>query len=210
MKKIILLIALMFSTLSLYAQEPTPQPTQQRQPSAQELQEAKEVLKAIVEQDKPTTTGTPQQGKTVADVLDKGLESFSQFAVTLEGVVSKYAPEVWRIMILQQYSKAIGYPAFWGLMLLGIIIIQRIVRSFFGMEKGQSLWKPTEADTKNIRYSFENYNGAYWARVWTGGIIPLVFSVPVTIAFFYSLTESIMILINPEYYALRDIIGFLR
>jgi len=177
---------------------PTPLPVT-GQPNAEELKQAKETLRAILSEEKP-----PEKGKSVVDVMDKGLDLLSGYVSTLEGVVSKYAPEVWRIMITQQYSKAIGYPAFWGLMLLSVVILRSVIKRYFGVEKGQAIFARTEKEKNS--YSDE----AYWARVWFVGIIPTALAIPLTIVFLYCFTEAIMIFINPEYYALKDIIQMLR
>lgn len=219
MKKIIALLAvLVLGSATILMAQPTPTPSTPvtanapvspaGQPSAEEIQQAKETLKTLLEKDGKPVDQQPAQGKTVGDVLNRGLDGLFGFATTLEGLVSKYAPEVWRIMILQQYSKAVGYPAFWGLMLLGLLGLQRIARKGFGLAKGEGVYAVKESD--KARSSWKDYTNLYWARFWIAGIVPTALSIPFAIVFLYYLTESVMIVINPEYYALRDIIGMLR
>jgi uncharacterized protein YjeT (DUF2065 family) len=197
--KNLLLIVLLFVSINVVGQEPSPTPIN-KQPTAAELKQAKETLKSLMDE----TTGTrpvQQENKSVADVLDKGVDLFSGYVTTLEGVVSKYAPEVWRIMITQQYAKAISYPLFWGLMLIGLCIFYRTGRKYFGLEKGQAVFRAEEGTYLDDEDA---------PRVILVGVIPLILGVIFTARFFFVLSESIMIAINPEYYALKDIIGLLR
>lgn len=177
----------------VYGQTPTPT---QSQPSTEDIKQARENLKVLLADS--GSAATPEKGKSMADVMDKGLDVLTGYVGTLEGVVSKFAPEVWRIMIKQQYAKAISYPLFWGLMLLVPFGVNRLARSGFGVPKEMSL---SEWDDK------QNYDGFMFAFT---GFIPTVIGIIFAIIFLYNLTEGIMIAINPEYYALRDIIQLLK
>ena len=205
MKQILLILVLLISIGTVFSQTPTPTPPSTGQPSAEDIKQAKETVKTLLA-DKPAAT--PQNEKSIADVMDKGLDMLTGYVGTLEGVVSKYAPEVWRVMIRQQYAKAISYPLYWGLLLLAIIIIQKVVKSWLGVNKDTHIFKMTEVEEReNTRY---NMPVSFLLRVWLAGIFPIVVAIPVTIAFLYSLTGGVMILINPEYYALKDIIQLLK
>jgi hypothetical protein len=196
MKQILLIIVILMSFAVFgTAQTASPTPTQ-NQPSTEDIKQAKENLKVLLSDTKETST--KDEHKNIADVMDKGIDVLTGYVGTLEGLVSKYAPEVWRIMIKQQYAKAIAYPLFWGLMLFVPFGVNRIARAGFGVPKDMSLaaW-----DDK------QDYEGFMLAFV---GIIPTVIGAIFAIIFLYNLTAGIMIAINPEYYALKDIIQMLR
>jgi hypothetical protein len=193
MKQILLIVILLLSVGFMYGQTPTPT---QSQPSTEDIKQARENLKVLLADS--GSTATPEKGKSMADVMDKGLDVLTGYVGTLEGVVSKFAPEVWRIMVKQQYAKAISYPLFWGLMLFVPFGVNKLARSGFGVPKEMSL---AEWDDK------ENYDGFMFAFT---GIIPTITGIIFAMIFLYNLTQGIMIAINPEYYALKDIIQLLK
>lgn len=45
---------------------------------------------------------------TMASVADKALDLMTQSVATISAAIQKVAPEIWRIMIKQQYAKAIA------------------------------------------------------------------------------------------------------
>jgi hypothetical protein len=191
MKNLLLIIVLLFS-VGVNAQAPAPTDTP-KQPSADEIKQARETLRAILDETPETKAN---QGKSVADVMDKGLDIVTGYVSTLEGVVSKFAPEVWRIMVKQQYAKAIASPLFWGLLLLVPLLVHYYGRRSLGATKGQTLW---EVDTRSDGFLYFLY-----------GVAPMCVGIFFGVMFAWSLTEGIMIAINPEYYALKDIINMLR
>jgi hypothetical protein len=196
MKQILLIIVILMSFAVFgTAQTASPTPTQ-NQPSTEDIKQAKENLKVLLSDTKETST--KDEHKSMADVMDKGLDVLTGYVGTLEGVVSKFAPEVWRIMVKQQYAKAISYPLFWGLMLFVPFGVNKLARSGFGVPKEMSL---AEWDDK------ENYDGFMFAFT---GIIPTITGIIFAMIFLYNLTQGIMIAINPEYYALKDIIQLLK
>lgn len=205
MKKLLLIVVFIMSLVMIsFAQTPTPTPTQS-QPSAEDIKQAKENLKVLLSDGQPTPT---KDNKSVADVMDKGLDMLSGYVGTLEGVVSKYAPEVWRVMIMQQYAKAISYPLYWGLLLLSIIIFQRVMKSWLGYDKTVKVFKMTP-DEENESSSYHMAD-SFILRCWLAGVVPIVLAIPTTVFFLYYLTEGVMVAINPEYYALKDIIQMLK
>jgi hypothetical protein len=203
MKQILLIVILLLSVGLMYGQTPTPT---QSQPSTEDIKQARENLKVLLADS--GSTATPEKGKSMADVMDKGLDVLTGYVGTLEGVVSKFAPEVWRIMIKQQYAKAIAYPLYWGLLLIVILIFRQGAKTYCGVTKGQPIFTPLDEEKTGNSYS--PYKLIYWLRLWFVGIIPTIVLIPITISFLYTLTEGVMIAINPEYYALKDIIQLLK
>ena len=181
------------------AQEtPTPTP-QTSQPTVTELKDAKEKIKVLLE---PETKKSTSTDKSVADVLDKSIDVIAGYVGTLESVVTKYAPEVWRVMIKQQYAKAIGYPLFWLLMISLLLIYYRTMKKWFNVGKDFPLF--------GVKDGGNYYDDEDTARIVLCGVIPILLGAAFSVVFLSYLSEGIMILINPEYYALKDIIGFLR
>ena len=209
MKNILLTFTLLvISIVGLQAQTPQTTTTPavvitstQSQPSAEDIKKAKETIQELLNSDIQTSkqSQATSQTKNVADVMEKGLDVLSGYVATLEGVVSKFAPEICRIMILQQYSKAIGYPLFWGLMLLSVFIIYKILRSWWGLSK----------DSNTMQQQTDEDDDGYVFRVFLS-IVLLICGGVFSVFFLNALSDSVMIAINPEYYALKDIIQLLR
>ena len=82
------------------------------------------------------------------------------------------------------------------------------MKSWLGLEKGVGIFKMTPEERKESS-SYQMAN-SFVLRVWLAGVIPTILAIPTTVIFFYYLTEGIMIAINPEYYALKDIIQMLK
>lgn len=183
--------------------------------SEEKLKEAKKLLQEAHQQEEaenPSNSNSSSKSKTNGwDILDKSLDKLTSFTSSLEGVIKSYAPEVWRIMLIQQYAKAIAYPLFWGLLLIGLGLVYKALRKFFGIEKGQAIFvdEDCEHNGKNHSY-YSTHSDAYWARAWFAAIIPLILCIILSIVFLYSLTESIMVGINPEYYAIKDLIQLVK
>jgi hypothetical protein len=138
-----------------------------------------------------TTTTQAEEHKTIGDVGDKALDMVGKAVASISATLEKVAPHVWKIMIKQQYAKAIGgliVP--WGLLFL-VLLYWQVIRK---------AWKTD---------SIEDDSGEYWARMWFVRIIPGIAGFIITIVALVALSNSIMILVNPEYYAVKDIISML-
>ena len=111
----------------------------------------------------------------------------AQSAATLQ----KVAPDVWRIMIRQQYAKALGGVVFpLGMSLLAFIFAVVLHRKSGAWVFKKETWQRDPDGVFAFLLLFIT-----WAPL-------IVF----TIAFLSGLTESIKFLINPEFYAIRDLI----
>lgn len=141
-------------------------------------------------QQKRQATGT-QAGMSMAEVADKALEmagtAIAQTVEQLENV----APTVWRVMVRQQYAKAIGdlIPA-WGLCLL-FLIATTTLRS-----KQKKDWETEGWNQSN------DEEGVHGAILVIGGLL-MVLSGTFGI---YALADSVKYFVNPEFYALKDLI----
>ena len=121
---------------------------------------------------------------------NKVIDMIGSAVGTLSTNLSKIAPQVWRIMIMQQYAKAANeliVPVLL-LMLTGVVTI--VLRKNF---PPPPLWS-------------ERWNEADALRLWLRTIIPTVFLCWFGVWFVCSMSTSILYLINPEYYAIKDIL----
>jgi hypothetical protein len=137
------------------------------------------------------TTQTVEEHKTIGDVGDKALDMVGKAVASISATLEKVAPHVWKIMIKQQYAKAVGgliVP--WGLLFL-LLPYWQIIRK---------AWK-----TDHIKDDSDEY----WARLWLVRIIPGGAGFIITIVALVALSNSIMLLVNPEYYAVKDLITML-
>lgn len=153
-----------------------------------------ELLQAKVPSEPGQPAQAAQTGKTVADVLDKALDLVSGSVATIAAGVEKAAPHVWRIMIFQQYANAIGDILLpWGLLAL-VVVYYKII--------GKRWPKPTRPDGPDA----PGPNFAWWtfARV-----IPVFFGIIFGIWGVDNLSDSLKMIINPEYYAIKDLIAII-
>lgn len=136
-----------------------------------------------------------QPQKTIADVADKALTMFGGLVASVSNTLEKVAPHIWRIMIRQQYAKAIADVAtpFLMFFLAGLytIVIRR-------------LWtKPSKYENDHSSYTWTD---EFTAWIWLTIVVPCIFGV---IFFTWSavvVSDAAKYLINPEYYAVKDIL----
>lgn len=137
-----------------------------------------------VEPAKPDTT------KTMAEVSDRALGLLEKSVSTVAAGVEKGAPQVWRVAIRQQYAKAIALliaPLGWFLAMLVLVVI--VFRKARGWIYSSDAWQDP---------------GAF--------IVLLLLLAPVAISggiLLDRLTSSVLYLVNPEWYALRDLVQLL-
>lgn len=131
--------------------------------------------------------------KNMADVADKALSLLSGYVGIVAGVMTKIAPEVWRIMVRQQYANAVATP-FVPLALLGFLAIYMAVIVRW--------WDKTEVEKRNDCDEKTQ-------RLWFVNIIPFILFFIFGIWAAIELTSSVRMLINPEYYAFRDLVHIL-
>ena len=125
--------------------------------------------------------------KTIADVADKALDLVSNAVAQISATIQNVAPEIWRIMIRQQYANAVGYVMF----PLGLLAVFYVFRDQLAKR-----WQPTTDDGRGVKTAFVE-------------TIPIIIMVLSGIGFAWGLTRALQIFINPEYYAVRDLIRIL-
>ena len=204
----IVLLALIFG-ISTYAFAQNPQSQQSQAPatfSQEDRATAQEQLRAVgelfgVKQDSPTPAqkeATPPT--TMAEVTNKALDMVGNAVGTIAEIVQRVAPEVWEIMIRQQYAKAIA-----GIIVpLGLIVLAwtmaLVAKRFFPQDD------PPTTEYFNATDTNMTWRGTKAA--WTT-LIPTVVTVILGIWFFNRFSDSVLYLINPKYYAVQDLLRML-
>lgn len=166
-----------------------------------EMREAAAVIGKMfgVEQQQTAQPAAPPQDtatkKTMADVADKALNMVSRATAQVAATVEKAAPEVWRIMIKQQYANSFSKIVLpWGLFLAGLVF----------MRVSRRMWVSREQRKGEID---SDYNDAVTARSVITRWLPTVWCVILTLVAVPSTVRAVKILINPEYYAIRDLLS---
>lgn len=129
--------------------------------------------------------------KNMADVADKALSLLSGYIGIVAGAMTKVAPEVWRIMVRQQYANAVAGP-FVPFMLIMILAVYGVVMSYW-WDKAKVKEESNEAGARGF---FVN-------------LVPFVLFIIFGIWTSVQLSYSVQMLINPEYYAFRDLVHIL-
>jgi hypothetical protein len=180
--------------------------------SEQERAEAKKQLQGVGELfgvKKPTS---PEQTKTeskstaktedkpvnMAEVASKALDMVGNAVGTIAGIVQKVAPEVWEIMVRQQYAAALA-------MLVGPFLFLLIVAVYVVVVK--KYWKRYPDDTGYFDHSSDPTLKFFRALLTTfiPGIMAIIFSGVLA----YRIGDALPMLINPKYYAVKDLLEML-
>lgn len=158
-------------------------------------------IKALTELLQAKVSPEPEQpvqaanNKTVADVLDKALDLVSGSVATIAAGVEKAAPHVWRIMIRQQYANAVGNILSPWLLVVLVVVYYKIV--------GKRWPKPTKPDDPRDEFG---PNTTWWTF---SRVIPTIFGIIFGIWGVARISSSFKMLINPEYYAIKDLIAII-
>ncbi|MFA6407291.1 MAG: hypothetical protein WCV80_01120 [Candidatus Paceibacterota bacterium] len=129
-------------------------------------------------------------GKTVADVADKALDLLAKGITTIAENLEKTAPFVWKVMIKQQYANAIANLIVPWSLFFGVVTYMSISRKMF------------KKSDREIDGKIDWDSG----RVWVVSAIPTILLIIFGTWGFNRLSDSIQLLINPEYYAIRDLL----
>lgn len=159
-----------------------------------------------VEKPKPAqqaqVASTPAPTKTVADVMDKAVDKISDVVGAMAQAIKNIAPDVWRIMIKQQYAKAIGGILPW----LGLALIVWVVSRSFKQWRLRVIGERNAVTGDENLEKFDKAHGDEYS--WACGLY--YGSLIITgLAFFFAILDlrtSIQLLINPEFYAIQDLL----
>lgn len=176
------------------AEEQTVQPL-----SSQDTEVIKKNAQALgtlfgIEQQKPVpNTDAQQQGKSMADVAEKAIDLTAQAIATIASTIQKIAPDIWRIMLKQQYVKGIqGLIVPFGLLLLIFVYRAKIAPKCFPV--------PTKEN------GIDEDQEEKWVRIWFANIIPVVLAFLLGPWGANRLSDCLGYLINPEFYAIQDLL----
>jgi|GEM_PF-3760302 len=136
---------------------------------------------------KPTELSEQPQQKTLTDVADKAVDMVGRLVATAAATLQKVAPDVWRIMIKQQYAKALGDLLLPWLLFFGGIVLSSIKAGSWKLEANPS-------------------SDELAARLLVVVAAPAVVCALTFIWGAVALKNSIMLLVNPEFYAIRDLL----
>ncbi len=160
----------------------------------QQIREAAQGLKEVfgIEDDSAkkndSKTGKPEK-KTMADVADKAVDMAGRMVAQAAETIQKVAPDVWRIMIKQQYAKATS---------IIIIPVGLLIILFIAYRQVNKWWPRPE---RGFDSNDENCN--WWIVC---KIVPFIGGIALSVWFAIALSFSVKYLINPEFYAIRDML----
>lgn len=129
--------------------------------------------------------------KSVADVMDKAVDKISNVVASMAKALDDVAPEVWRIMMKQQYAKAVIN----CVVPLGILFVLYCYVSIVG-----KAWNPPGPAPDR------SGSDEWTTRMALVRVIPTILASAVGIWFFNRFADSVAYLINPEFYAIQDLL----
>jgi hypothetical protein len=200
MRKAIFCSLLLTAAVPVYGdQRPPAQPTEQKVEAFtdEEKRQALEALKTIADSFGTAPQTAPQAQaqqaapqKSMADVADKALEISTKYIGQVAAILEKAAPQVWRVMVMQQYAKAFGELS--GPLTLFFLtwVTAFTTRRFWKLDED------AHEDEMNWRIALTMF-------------APAVLMFISFATFGWRLSDSIMYLINPEYYAIKDLLSML-
>lgn len=160
---------------------------------AKKLKDTAKVLGTVFGVDVPKEEAKAEEKKeepkkTLADVADRGLDMVQSFVTALSETLKKIAPEVWRVMVRQQYAKAFSYLIVpWGLLFMTLAYMNIVKRYWLGSNGKED-------------------EDAEHAPIWFKKILPLVVVFICAVWGLLNLKDSVLLFYNPEYYAIQDLL----
>lgn len=153
----------------------------------------------------------PAESTTMAKVADKALDMVNSLVASAAVTLNKVAPEVWRIMIRQQYANAISGPLLpFGILVLAGLWCYITKRMWPKPQPPDSPpEKASDIEMQEYKVRYSSYQDLRGTRFVFTSIIPFA-----ALCFFgtwlvIEMRDSIKILINPQYYAFRDLLNIL-
>ncbi len=196
MRKFVAAISVLFiSSMALAepvkAEQPlTPKQSQKLREDVQNLAKAFGIDTRQAANNQKTEQNENAASPTMAKVADKALDMASGLISSVAATVEKAAPKVWSIMIRQQYAKAFGNLLLpWGLF-LGTLVAFIL----------------TKKRWKNCCEHFDGECSRCIAHLIFKTIVPILALVITGIYGCVALSDSIMYLVNPDFYAIRDLL----
>lgn len=184
-----------FATTFVVAQTASSEPTLKPE-DVRQIREAAKAINDILRSDQKSTDTKDakqgdkkdEEGKSMADVADRALSILSGYIGSAAQAMQKVAPEVWRVMIRQQYANAVAGPLL-PLALIGFTVLYVVTLKRW-WDKSKVV---NNSDEASARFIFTS-------------LVPFVSYVVCGIWASITIRGSIQMLINPEYYAFRDLL----
>jgi hypothetical protein len=209
--------SLFFSAQVFAADPPAPKQVVSEQDAVAVQKGVKDLAKAFgvetpapVQPAAPATESTPAPQKNMADVMDKAIDKVSDVVGLVAESMRKIAPEIWTIMIKQQYAKAVGdlvVPV--ALTMLIYALVVRRMKKICDNEKGKGKKKegsPDEDDDPGFTQNGDltDYGTAFlfYIASWVGFSLSALWLAN-------RLADTSKYLINPDYYAIQDLLRML-
>lgn len=153
------------------------------------------ILTYIQTQQNIDSAAVARGGIKIPDVVDKALDKFGSATTVIYENVKKAAPQVWMIMMLQQYAKAVvGLlgPLLWLLM---IFLFYRFISKH---------WTPAADEIWDKNWGTKR--SGFWWRGFFTKILPIFAGFIACWVLAVQAKVSMLLFINPEYYAIRDLL----
>jgi hypothetical protein len=138
-----------------------------------------------------------EEKRTIADVADKALEMTEGLVASLSSTLQKIAPDVWRIMTKQQYVKAIsGVVTPWGIFIFIFVYLVVVNKK----------WKVPEKNNSKKGEELTDEEAETIARTILVYIIPVIVLIGSGIWGIVGMSNALKFVINPEFYAIKDLL----
>lgn len=143
---------------------------------------------------KAVSEAPPQ--KSIADVMDKAIDKVSDVVGAMAQAIKNIAPDVWRIMITQQYAKAVAS------LVVPLLLVAVCIGAFFASRARHMYCIVANADKANPENINSDEIGFFWA-------VRVVSALGICMSCIWlanRISESALFLINPEFYAIQDLL----
>lgn len=138
----------------------------------------------------------PAPQKSMADVMDKAIDKVSDVVGAMAKAISNIAPEVWRIMVRQQYAKGIAF------LIVPFLLTLVLVAGFFASKARYDHVISLIGNPNNPERADSDEAGFFW-------FLKIAFTVFIGLSFVWlanRITDAALFLINPEFYAIQDLL----
>lgn len=143
--------------------------------------------------------------KTIADVLDHGIDKLSGGAAEIAKAVKTVAPHAWELAVRQQITEGTVDFALAAVALIALAVAYRPLRKI-SRERMKTDGRNWTSTTPNDRSSGTIETG----RATTAGIALIALLTVVPLVSVLTIRGSLMQLGNPEYYAAKEILGAIK
>jgi hypothetical protein len=191
-----------------------------------ELRDQLRLLRSAIGTEPAKTPAEVVKEDKMAMTLDRALTLVEKLLTSIAGTIEKIAPDVFRIMVKQQYANAIGdLAAPWLLALLGAILLS-VIRKTWGYNQAScagthapSIFTrlfcyitrkepPTACPATKPTVTLDNCSVNDGLRLATSVVLGGFIFIAAWIGL-CALSDSIKFLWNPQYYAIKDFVEIL-